>query len=194
MRGEDLSLLAICGWILGSPPHARGRLWSRSAVCGGLVDHPRMRGEDLPIGLNRWPIQGSPPHARGRPSCRIWPSTTPGITPACAGKTGAVALRHAPWTDHPRMRGEDLYDAVVKLLKVGSPPHARGRRVVAFDLRLHRGITPACAGKTASNNQTYSGGPDHPRMRGEDVTSRKNCAKRVGSPPHARGRPLRCRR
>ena len=67
MRGEDSREKNTQTYIMGSPPHARGRLTSLAAAynleritpaCAGktvrhgrlaqvMADHPRMRGEDL---------------------------------------------------------------------------------------------------------------------------------------------------
>ena len=66
------------------------------------------------------------------------------------------------------MRGEDMLDADENVVKLGSPPHARGRLSPYESADELVGITPACAGKTAADisDELY-----------ED-----------GSPPHARGR------
>ena len=154
--------------MVGSPPHARGRLnryrrwrrdrgitpacagktWAHSAMIIFLSDHPRMRGEDCGGRLAGTVVRGSPPHARGRPSKISAISTRSGITPACAGKTASEAASLHGWLDHPRMRGED---------------------------------------QTFVDSMRTQG--DHPRMRGEDDATRKIRMQGNGSPPHARGRP-----
>ena len=119
----------------------------------------------------------------GKRDCR-----TSGITPACAGKTDLPLFIVACHWDHPRMRGEDGFEARILDVEKGSPPHARGRHVIdPFDI-VKTGITPACAGKTRQQNRPSRRGPDHPRMRGEDASSRVAWSLRQGSPPHARGR------
>ena len=70
--------------------------------------------------------------------------------------------------DHPRMRGEDSRSAFMTDNPLGSPPHARGRLLLALCYGHFYRITPACAGKT------------NVQRRGRVV--------RFGSPPHARGR------
>ena len=155
-------------WLIGSPPHARGRLkdfanggrdFRITPACAGKTqflgrrqgrgeDHPRMRGED-----------------------RIYYVKCSGfawITPACAGKTNGLDSNFALPRDHPRMRGEDLIAPFGRTLSRGSPPHARGRRHPIHLRNTKRGITPACAGKTRSGPHRPRGQPDHPRMRGED--------------------------
>ena len=46
------------------------------------------------------------------------------------------------------MRGEDPPACRALPVDNGSPPHARGRLILAIKLRARRRITPACAGKT----------------------------------------------
>ena len=107
MRGEDGFMSNLSHHVMGSPPHARGRLYdlvsetmtSRiTPACAGKTrnlsacrqatgDHPRMRGEDF---------DGHCPYPR-----------FPWITPACAGKTLWRACLDFRVKDHPRMRGED---------------------------------------------------------------------------------------
>ena len=70
-----------------------------------------MRGEDRRPRRERKGYSGSPPHARGRPEAALEDTQAERITPACAGKTGAVALIFFFVSDHPRMRGEDENEA-----------------------------------------------------------------------------------
>ena len=192
----------------GSPPHARGRpiafnLHCRDVgitpACAGKTparsrrsprtgDHPRMRGED---GAAGWPwkhMHGSPPHARGRRSGHKAEPRGRGITPACAGKTGLHPRSTASPPDHPRMRGEDQRRDHGRVLRGGSPPHARGRLKLYRNICRTSGITPACAGKTACYDVDRHPGLDHPRMRGEDLDEFVVFHFSAGSPPHARGR------
>ena len=208
MRGEDSFADFLTLLTSGSPPHARGRravsILPRNAegitpACAGKTeveghcgcscrDHPRMRGEDFLANVSTRPPPGSPPHARGRRrrSSRVPPSGR--ITPACAGKTlPGVSLRGSP-KDHPRMRGEDTTEQAAEWRASGSPPHARGRPYYRTVPQKRAGITPACAGKTASSTRTSLDGPDHPRMRGEDWVLDPIRLDVFGSPPHAWGR------
>ena len=107
MRGEDWWGAKQWHFLLGSPPHARGRLASDSSIenctritpaCAGKTlsagrvrlghwDHPRMRGEDFLPMLTTAAKGGSPPHARGRRVFEVAGLLAARITPACAGKT-----------------------------------------------------------------------------------------------------------
>ena len=91
------------------------------------------------------------------------------------------------------MRGEDTSGHSAGLLQVGSPPHARGRRVEGEGGAVYAGITPACAGKTATARAEASFSSDHPRMRGEDEARGLVIHPTHGSPPHARGRHFECK-
>ena len=86
------------------------------------------------------------------------------------------------------MRGEDAMSVWIDFARTGSPPHARGRPSQEPSWCLESGITPACAGKTLRDGQTFPAGPDHPRMRGEDTSPGRRISVSTGSPPHARGR------
>ena len=76
---------------------------------------------------------------------------------------------------------------------MGSPPLARGVRLIMVRVGSARRITPACAGSTHLQTDKDNLEKDHPRLRGEyyvDVQYSKN---HLGSPPLARGvLPLPC--
>ena len=187
MRGEYLRWPAAPTPFMGSPPHARGILeyekskpvqtgitpacagntFRRSVRCKAFWDHPRMRGEyRLPSILVVFP-QGSPPHARGIQVIQDALVKSRGITPACAGNTVLKNEITAGYKDHPRMRGEYLYQDVTRRVGQGSPPHARGIPAAAPSLYFRFGITPACAGNTGDTGSRDRSTRDHPRMRGE---------------------------
>ena len=149
-----------------------------------------MRGEDCSSSRARITTCGSPPHARGRPTAPSRSGSRARITPACAGKTPSISCTSPSSQDHPRMRGEDDLMVIGELEDLGSPPHARGRLVHDNGHGCAVRITPACAGKTSFDRYESHSSRDHPRMRGEDVLRLGDSEGLVGSPPHARGRPL----
>ena len=112
------------------------------------------------------------------------------ITPACAGKTIGRPFTRPTYMDHPRMRGEDALEKLSGDISAGSPPHARGRRGCFSRNGNLSWITPACAGKTPAMTLPCPTISDHPRMRGEDQREFVADCRILGSPPHARGRPL----
>src|SRR5690606_32722842 len=140
---------------------------------------------------------GSPPHARGALACAGSRLLLTGITPACAGSTDGGEPADGAGADHPRMRGEHIYEVEPSDWVAGSPPHARGARRSAPRPGPPDRITPACAGSTALVLWGLSLRADHPRMRGEHALVGVASDGRPGSPPHARGalrRPRpRCR-
>ena len=69
-----------------------------------------------------------------------------------------------------------------------SPPRARGRDTLQSALRQVNGITPACAGKSTSDDRGCHKEGNHPRVRGEEFVQRLQDSSRQESPPRARGR------
>ena len=148
MRGEDRHALFHTLKMLGSPPHARGRLSGRSSIWSRNRITPACAGKTRSAIHLTIRAAGSPPHARGRLVRRSTFECKTRITPACAGKTFQLESPRECLEDHPRMRGEDMaVDAELNTGK-GSPPHARGRRQRQMRPLWRTGITPACAGKT----------------------------------------------
>ena len=89
------------------------------------------------------------------------------ITPACAGSTQDVQNYIDNLEDHPRLRGEYESKGAQFQRKEGSPPLARGVPMAATIIAATTGITPACAGSTASKCKLFLTSWDHPRLRGE---------------------------
>ncbi len=65
-----------------------------------------MCGEKIGVGFRGGETLGSPPHVRGKESQLLRGQYPRGITPACAGKRGAVYASILKTGDHPRMCGE----------------------------------------------------------------------------------------
>ena len=147
LRGKDYQVRKGTCTPLGSPPLARERRIVRLAACtdvritpacagktmGDITkikaeeDHPRLRGKDTLGFPSHCGRAGSPPLARERRVPAARNRGKPGITPACAGKTGLTSFQTiAPW-DHPRLRGKDVKQFITKQDDSGSPPLARER-------------------------------------------------------------------
>ena len=110
----------------GSPPRGRGKVVAvRIAVAVDRItpawagkrettlyradhseDHPRVGGEKTQPWLLRCRQRGSPPRGRGKEMLWEYKDQTTGITPAWAGKRGALAVSVTPCQDHPRVGGE----------------------------------------------------------------------------------------
>ena len=69
------------------------------------------------------------------------------------------------------MRGEHLVDILTTLSKTGSSPHARGTHMHTGIGAGIGGIIPACAGNTNFFVHVWAWYWDHPRMRGEHLSS-----------------------
>ena len=146
LRGEQRQAPLQSIFSLGSPPLARGTeprysFWLVSAgitpACAGnsepaikttssAKDHPRLRGEQEISAADFSYFSGSPPLARGTVSTCIEDLDEVRITPACAGNSSCIILAVLPLRDHPRLRGEQQYLAILITRLIGSPPLARG--------------------------------------------------------------------
>ena len=88
----------------------------------------------------------------------------------------------------PRMRRKKFFQPPFEPVTQGSPPHARGKDKIFFLCLPPRGITPACAGKSASKPSSSAASRDHPRVRGEKSLKSSSMMPAQGSPPRARGK------
>ena len=93
--------------------------------------------------------------------------------------------------DHPRFRGEYSFPIMGYILYIGSPPLSRGILHPENTPVATIGITPAYAGSTRSDDLCPERRKDHPRLRGEYSSCGKFFPARVGSPPLARGVPMK---
>ena len=153
----------------------------------GSRDHPRLRGEqgsNVGCGTRNG---GSPPLARGtgRVADAAWRPCR--ITPACAGNRRLWMDSSICLWDHPRLRGEQSSNFDILAAKSGSPPLARGTERYALYKSWRLGITPACAGNRCPPPARVMLVRDHPRLRGEQLSSAFSFLVIVGSPPLARG-------
>ena len=168
--GEKIPSSLNWPMFLGSPPRVRGKAavrgWLRATegitpACAGksqttrrvfpvLRDHPRVCGEKRRDRLDYYVPQGSPPRVRGKVASGVSERFTAGITPACAGKSDELHVRHIAGEDHPRVCGEKDMQEIKATTEEGSPPRVRGKVQELHPQGLGRGITPACAGKSWS--------------------------------------------
>ena len=146
LRGEHASGSGPSRWPRGPPPPARGARRDGPLVqpaerttpaCAGSTqtargsrprrgDHPRLRGEHRWTSTSFKVGRGPPPPARGAQPRRVRHLRRPGTTPACAGSTAASAAPETGSWDHPRLRGEHALERVVRQVRLGPPPPARG--------------------------------------------------------------------
>ena len=69
----------------------------------------------------------------------------------------------------------------------GSPPRVRGEALARLEDCVELGITPACAGRSASETPSGQRPEDHPRVCGEKSTEEDDQSAIRGSPPRVRG-------
>ena len=191
IRGEHVFAYPTSIQDGGSSPHTRGALADRQETERHAADHPRIRGEH-PMAAKALPRRlGSSPHTRGAHS-RSDPLGGPrGIIPAYAGSTFSSVVASSSPADHPRIRGEHRILGKEHYCYGGSSPHTRGAQRRRSDGGILRRIIPAYAGSTTPPTRSRSRPADHPRIRGEHVTSRKSKPAGAGSSPHTRGAPRR---
>ncbi len=147
-----------------------------------------MRGEKSMVFFNSCALQGSSPRARGKVYSNIFPVGAEGIIPACAGKRPSCVFRGRSCKDHPRVRGEKDVCNVKTIHNIGSSPRARGKAEFAHKRPKATGIIPACAGKRCESHFITSPSWDHPRVRGEKISSIGGFGGVKGSSPRARGK------
>ena len=190
VRGEESSSGSgnLIRWEI--PPRARGRgacdasrqQWTgNTPACAGkrsrtarprqrVRKYPRVRGEE------RCPVYGDdlsaeiPPRARGRESLIFRHLCTYGNTPACAGKSNSAAQVGKPDWKYPRVRGEELVAGERGVPGMEIPPRARGRVGSHVFRPVCLGNTPACAGKSVAQGESFTGFRKYPRVRGEEWT------------------------
>ena len=151
-------------------------------------DHPRVCGEKSKTKDTAAYTPGSPPHVRGKVSTRFCAISCHGITPACAGKRCLHRFCKGISKDHPRVCGEKSRCWLDLEPPTGSPPRMRGKGLGASKGCDGVGITPACAGKSASHGCCSRGWRDHPRVCGEKVSAIHRESASLGSPPRMRGK------
>ena len=208
MCGEKAYSLVMSGSLWGSPPRMRGKvylpayvfiIWGITPAYAGKRtwdfnerlfrrDHPRVCGEKNACwGVPQTPL-GSPPRMRGKGLLQVFIPEPLRITPACAGKRINGRVNQQDERDHPRVCGEKGSSTFWSRNHSGSPPRMRGKVDDVPGGVLHRGITPACAGKSSGLADSCDLLGDHPRVCGEKPTS--YCLPRhiMGSPPRMRGK------
>ena len=177
-------------WGAGITPAWAGKREENSNLPVHIEDHPRMGGEKAECSSKTSYKRGSPPHGRGKAYRLCVRRCCVRITPAWAGKRAVPRKNGCPGGDHPRMGGEKWAATGVRSLKMGSPPHGRGKVSNGFLGMYSYRITPAWAGKSMNYPKGDNSAEDHPRMGGEKATGTQFQVPYVGSPPHGRGKEL----
>ena len=149
-------------------------------------DHPRVCGKNTCACELPPACVGSPPRVREKLVFEDGAWSPDRITPACAGKTQNIKSASREVEDHPRVCGKNKSWHWQPYLPAGSPPRVREKQGPKGDQGIPGGITPACAGKTTSDEYRKQKQRDHPRVCGKNfnfITQITQCA---GSPPRVR--------
>ena len=109
-------------------PACAGKTGLRSALRKPARAHPRVCGENETAGPFSQQVTGSSPRVRGKLASHRVGVESPGLIPACAGKT---------WGSRPTTPKES-----------GSSPRVRGKHGHQTRAVEAHGLIPACAGKT----------------------------------------------
>ena len=139
-----------CLHDVGITPARAGKRFPSSSPAVRPEDHPRACGEKNKELEGVWLPMGSPPRGRGKAELSAAIDHVLGITPAWAGKRAFFATICVIVEDHPRVSGEKTILLKNSSPYSGSPPRGRGKVVGTVADAVSMGITPAWAGKNAS--------------------------------------------
>ena len=133
-------------------------------------------------------MSGSSPRVRGKLRLNTNNTAPSRLIPACAGKTTVRSSRSKQDPAHPRVCGEN--STLIARLggDWGSSPRVRGKRSPPRPGWRHRGLIPACAGKTATRLGFKWTAGAHPRVCGENDGSKSVKLPSAGSSPRVRGK------
>ena len=164
----------LCSDGRGITPAYAGKSFPTGCNSSLAQDHPRVCGEKITPLLFLALASGSPPRVRGKEDTAGSLDAVRGITPACAGKSGAPVGRLAVVRDHPRVCGEKRVATSATGTGTGSPPRVRGKVPKRSAPAGAAGITPACAGKRIWFLDNSILARDHPRVCGEKKKVQKS--------------------
>ena len=131
--------------------------------------------------------RGSSPATRGGLLPQRLAARDPGLIPGYAGRTRSIREPGGRRWAHPRLRGEDAYQASLWTEAQGSSPATRGGHVTHGKPCVSRGLIPGYAGRTGGTSPPCPRTGAHPRLRGEDPCIRGNAVTSPGSSPATRG-------
>ncbi len=173
LRGDHVLMPGHQSTRNGTPPPARGPQRRRPHVvevgrntpaCAGTtsgaasrspgtVEHPRLRGDHAPDEAFNQMSDGTPPPARGPLVGLFDGREADRNTPACAGTTWSRLFSSPSAAEHPRLRGDHEAAMLLGHCAAGTPPPARGPRVLLRLGLVLRRNTPACAGTTSASRR-----------------------------------------
>ena len=140
--------------------------------------------------MTSWRV-GSSPRGRGKPPHLRAFVRRGRLIPAWAGKTPRSAWNRPAARAHPRVGGENASSHPLTDGETGSSPRGRGKRRQRSKQLTTTGLIPAWAGKTAPRSHALPDPAAHPRVGGENSSTKWTAVRENGSSPRGRGKPTR---
>ena len=151
-------------------------------------EHPRARGENVVHGFPYRDLLGTSPRTRGKHICSQRYFAHLRNIPAHAGKTIVGAEQNLRIWEHPRARGENVWQLNYKIVHRGTSPRTRGKRARHGKPPRWGGNIPAHAGKTSARSTSSTMCWEHPRARGENAPPVAASTPYPGTSPRTRGK------
>ena len=153
-----------------------------------LTEHPHLRGENSSSLSSVTLNPGTSPLAWGKRVRGVGVVRRSRNIPTCVGKTFRPWRRPTRITEHPHLRGENLFKSAMVASCAGTSPLAWGKlRFGLWRSRFGRNI-PTCVGKTYSPMAKGKHISEHPHLRGENRSTRSRTAISHGTSPLAWGK------
>ena len=146
-----------------------------------------MGGEQVSPGFVTVAPAGSSPHGRGTARSAIVVLMNDRFIPAWAGNRRTCFCVGVACTVHPRMGGEQGPESGYQPVSPGSSPHGRGTGRLPEHPDHQSRFIPAWAGNSEGDRPRKALRPVHPRMGGEQGSTRRSTDCFTGSSPHGRG-------
>ena len=149
--------------------------------------HPRVCGERQFAAITEQQNAGSSPRVRGTVRYATEMDRGRRFIPACAGNGDAVKATWHTRPVHPRVCGERIRTARMRVLISGSSPRVRGTVVGTRCAAAIDRFIPACAGNGTPAAATAARAAVHPRVCGERIPGHSVVVASSGSSPRVRG-------
>ena len=130
-------------------PTCVGRTVALLAAMYLFSDHPHVRGENCWKWLSRVISVGPSPRAWGERDHQMSQLFSKRTIPTCVGRTLATQRQQQQQTDHPHVRGENLYSMVNATGDTGPSPRAWGERDQSRSQHDCCRTIPTCVGRTS---------------------------------------------
>ena len=173
-------------------PTGVGKTHAVCAVVAACPEHPHGRGENSSRTASRGTIRGTSPRAWGKLDIAWSTFVDLWNIPTGVGKTSAVFLPSALFTEHPHGRGENCRRAHSQQPRDGTSPRAWGKRCRRQRSRPSQRNIPTGVGKTSNPPPppppSASEISEHPHGRGENYVSCLTYNVNRGTSPRAWGK------